>query len=272
MRFNRFTAAAGALCVGALGLGGSVSFADAAARPVLSLGACEPTFYEDFKTLSVSPWGPGTRWIAHTPWSGDFGDAVFSDPEQDFPFRAGPQGLTIEARKVDGKWRSGLLSSTDAQGRGFAQTYGYFEIRTKLPPGPGTWPAFWLDTRQGAAIPIEIDVMEYYGAFTGSYQAAIHVWRNGVELRGATHQIPVEPGSLVSDFHTYGVSVERDVIVYYFDRREAWRVPTPREHREPLGILVNLALGSGHPIDKTPDPSQMLVSYIAVYPPLASCR
>jgi hypothetical protein len=29
--------------------------------------------------------------------------------------------------------------------------------------------------------------------------------------------------------------------------------------------LVNLALGSGYPIDKTPDPSTLLVDYVHVY-------
>jgi hypothetical protein len=48
------------------------------------------TFAEDFNDLSVSPWGDGhSRWIAHTPWAGDFGDAAFTDPEPGFPSRSG---------------------------------------------------------------------------------------------------------------------------------------------------------------------------------------
>jgi hypothetical protein len=31
--------------------------------------------------------------------------------------------------------------------------------------------------------------------------------------------------------------------------------------------LVNLALGSGFPIDRTPDPSVLLVDYVHVYAP-----
>ena len=47
------------------------------------------TFREDFDdTLSVSPWGPNTRWIAHTPWAGDFGDASVS-------FEEPPEGLFL---------------------------------------------------------------------------------------------------------------------------------------------------------------------------------
>src|SRR5271157_1307387 len=49
-----------------------------------------------------------------------------------------------EVNGYNGKWRSGLLASADAWNGGFAQMYGYFEARIKLPKGPGTWPAFWF--------------------------------------------------------------------------------------------------------------------------------
>lgn len=73
------------------------------------------TFAEEFNNhLSVSAWGPGTTWIAHTPWNGDFGDATFVDPDKDFPFRVAGSRLIIEARKFsDGRFRSGLLASAD---------------------------------------------------------------------------------------------------------------------------------------------------------------
>ncbi|MBV9644102.1 MAG: glycoside hydrolase family 16 protein, partial [Verrucomicrobia bacterium] len=32
--------------------------------------------------LSVSAYGPGTKWIAHTPYGGDFGEAWFSSPTE----------------------------------------------------------------------------------------------------------------------------------------------------------------------------------------------
>ena len=52
----------------------------------LDIGAYRRTFVEDFEDFDVSAWGPGSRWIAHTPWAGDFGDAEFVDPQPDFPF------------------------------------------------------------------------------------------------------------------------------------------------------------------------------------------
>src|SRR5262249_48671154 len=79
-------------------------------------GAFQLTFHESFDRLDVSAWGPNTRWIAHTPWNGDFGDARFVDPKPNFPFTVRDGVLTIEARKTDKGWQSGLLASTNPAG------------------------------------------------------------------------------------------------------------------------------------------------------------
>jgi glycosyltransferase involved in cell wall biosynthesis len=239
---------------------------------MLDLCDFRPTFTEDFNTLSVSPRGEtGSRWIAHTPWHGDFGDAAFTDPRPGFPFRVQGGILDIEARKgADGKWQSGLLASATPTGAGFAQRYGYFEMRAQLPPGPGTWPAFWLNANQpqGSKEPgVEIDILEYYGQFTDGYHSVVHVWNklDTKKSRAADHVTKVPPGSLTGAFHTYGAEVAKDWITFYLDRHETWRTPTPAEMQPPSMVLVNLALGSGWPIDKTPNPSIMKVDYIHVY-------
>src|SRR3984893_7681871 len=98
-------------------------------------------FDEEFNgPLSISAYGPGTKWIAHTPYGGDFGEAWFSsptDPRSPFSIKNGI--LTITAWKDASRnnhWRSGLLSSVDTKGRGFSQAFGYYEARLQLPPGP----------------------------------------------------------------------------------------------------------------------------------------
>ena len=247
--------------------------------PSLDLCRFQPSFTEDFDTLSVSPHGEtGSRWIAHTPWNGDFGDAAFADPLPDFPFRTHNGVLEIEARKgPDGKWQSGLLASATPTGSGFAQRYGYFEMRAELPPGPGTWPAFWLNSNQKPGDKnsgVEIDVIEYYGQFPAAYHSAVHVWdkTDPKQNRVQDHTADVPTGSLTGGFHTFGVDVEADTITFYLDRRETWSVATPPELRDPSMVLVNLALGSGWPIDQTPNPSIMKVDYIHVYTPRAGAR
>ena len=63
----------------------------------------------------------------------------------------------------------------------------------------------------------------------------------------------------------YGVMVDSDFITLYYDGVELRRVRTPEEAKVPLYPLVNLALGGGWPIDKTPNPSYMYVDYVRVY-------
>jgi hypothetical protein len=78
--------------------------------PPVDLDRFTLVFEDDFRALDVTARGPGSKWIAHTPWNGDFGDASFTDPQPDFPFAATPGGLTITARKgADSRWQSGLL-------------------------------------------------------------------------------------------------------------------------------------------------------------------
>lgn len=238
----------------------------------IDLCSFRPTFTEDFNKLSVSAHGGGgSRWVAHTPWGGDFGDAAFTDPQPGFPFRVENGILEIEARKGDdGKWRSGLLASAPTTTAGLGQHFGYFEMRAQLPAGPGVWPGFWLNTQlpAGSRKPgVEIDVVEYYGQFPQAFHSAIHIWDNAnpKASRVEDHITSVPTGSLSNAFHTYGVDVEPDWITFYLDRRETWRQATPVELKEPLIILLDLALGSGWPIDKTPNPSIMKVNYVHVY-------
>ena len=233
----------------------------------IDLSSYTLTFDEEFDRLDVSSRGPGTRWIAHTPWNGDFGDAKFADPGPDFPFTVRDGILRIEARKHGGDgWQSGLLASVDVQNRGFLQSLGYFEMRAKFPSGPGVWPAFWLISREKDNT-AEIDVVEHHGDNPGWFTSAVHLWdrREGAQNISSHQRTEVPPGSLSADFHTYGVSVEEDFIRFYFDRREVWRVPTAVEHRRPKYILLDLALGSGFPIENTPNPSFMYVDYVKVW-------
>jgi beta-glucanase (GH16 family) len=266
---NGFTTAmmTGPLCLAAV--------SPALAEPNVKLDLCDykPAFMEDFDTLSVaSRTLSAARWTAHTPWNGDFGDAAFSDPTPEGPFTVKDGALLITARKnAQGRWHSGLIAAADSTGRGSGVRYGYFEASMRMPPGPGTWPAFWLASLKPTADPspgVEIDVIEYYGHSDGAYSSALHVWYKGEDKgrsRHLMHKTSVAPGSLVDQFHTYGLRVAPDVITYYFDRNPIWEEPTPSELQTPLYPLVNLALGSGFPIDKTPDPSVLAVHYVHVY-------
>lgn len=250
----------------------------ALAQSSIDLSKFEMTFSEEFDgPLSVSPWGPNTRWIAHTPWAGDFGDAQFVDPRLGvFPFTIQDGILRIEARKnAAGKWESGLLASADSNGRGFSQQYGYFEMRAKLPKGKGVWPAFWISSIADpkSSTSIEIDVLEFYGHFPDRFQSVVHTWYKNPEekQRAANNPDPpvhftiVPTDSLSDSFNDFGVLVEKDFVTFYLNKSEVWRTATPEKLNRPFLILLNLALGSGWSIDETPNPSHMFVDYVRVY-------
>jgi hypothetical protein len=257
------------------------AIAEETGKSPTSSSSCElrPVLIEDFneetapnrriESISSSRIGPA-RWTAHTPWNGDFGDARFMDPLPGGPFKIKDGVLSITASKdSEGHWTSGLIAAADATGAGFGTRFGYFETRMKLPPGPGTWPAFWLAALkpvQGSDRNVEIDVIEYYGQFTFAYRPAIHVWYNDqAKTRGNDLKVDVPDGSLIQDFHSYGVDVSPQAIVFFLDGKQVWSQPTPPELDGPLYPLVNLALGSGWPIDHTPNPSTLLVDYVHVY-------
>jgi hypothetical protein len=257
----------------------NIPVAHAASAQTSSSCELRPVMIENFdeetapnrriESISSHRIGPA-RWTAHTPWGGDFGDASFMDPEPGGPFKIKDGILSITASKnQQGRWTSGLIAAADATGAGSGTRYGYFEARMKMPPGPGTWPAFWLaalkpvEKRDGN---VEIDVIEYYGQFTSAYQAVVHVWyKDASKHRGKNQKIDVPDGSLVEDYHTFGVDVSPQAIVFFRDGKRVWSQPTPPELDGPLYPLVNLALGGGWPIDQAPNPSTLLVDYVHVY-------
>jgi hypothetical protein len=246
-------------------------------KKTLDLSGYELTFNEEFDELRVSAWGPignnGSRWIAHTPWHGDFGDARFSDPKPGFPFTVSDGILRIEASQRDGEWQSGLLSLVDPQGNGFTQQYGYFECRAKFPKGPGTWPAFWLvgtknlkqlPQNKGPRINPEIDIVEHYGHWPWRYSFAYHEW--GFEGAESYHdETRILAFGTEEDFHTHGVMIDDAHIVLYYDGVEMLRMKTPEAAKTPLYPLINLALGPGWPLDQTPDPCYMYVDYVKIW-------
>ena len=85
-------------------------------------GSCElrPVMIGNFDVESIAAHRIGpARWTAHTPWSGDFGDARFADPGPGGPFKVKDGVLSITASKDrEGRWTSGLIAAADASGAG----------------------------------------------------------------------------------------------------------------------------------------------------------
>lgn len=124
----------------------------------------------------------------------------------------------------------------------FAQTFGYFEIKAKLPEQSGTWPAFWLlpveKTVANQGRLAEVDVFEHYGGTktvmsgttpvvidrVGRPFSTVHTLIDGVEKNMG--RVPTDRIDL-KQFHTFGVLWTPAEFVFYVDDRETFRTPNP---------------------------------------------
>jgi beta-glucanase (GH16 family) len=234
--------------------------------------------------------GPAGATVDPTRWTFDVGGGGFGNKElesyTDRPKNAhlsGDGSLVIDVLREshsgpDGIPREFTSARLKTQGL-FAQTYGRFEARMKLPQGQGIWPAFWMLGTDIASVgwPAcgEIDIMENVGFEPGIAHATIHgPGYSGAKGLGAPFSLPA--GQRLADaFHVFAVEWETNVLRFYVDGQlYVTRTPTslPSGSRwvfdHPFFVLVNVAVGGewpGSPDATTSFPQQMLVDYVRVY-------
>jgi beta-glucanase (GH16 family) len=231
------------------------------------------TFHDDFDEhpLSSGKWVPhyagGAAWPEARYWGGDGSDfkrkdswngeqQIYVDPRYAGrettplgldPFRVRDGVLSIVASRTpaalkpvlfNNEYISGILTTQSS----FAQKFGYFEIRSKIPVGSGVWPAFWLLADDGGWPP-EADVMEGRGQQPGDLVMTTH-WRHPdtgrIESCGFDFSVP----DTATDFHDYGMLWLRDRIVYFIDRKPVSDIKVPIGFEDPMYMIVNLAMGS----------------------------
>lgn len=182
--------------------------------------------------------------------------------------------LIIEAHEEDfmGKpYTSARLITRDK----FAQAYGRFEARLKLPYGQGIWPAFWMlgdnFMRKGWPDAGEIDIMEHIGREPMTMYATVHGpgYSGGSGVGGSiTLDKP-----LSEDFHVVAIEWEPEEIRWYLDDTHYFTV-TPADvpgewvYDHPFFMLLNLAVGGrwpGVPDETTTFPQQYIIDYVRVY-------
>jgi beta-glucanase (GH16 family) len=161
----------------------------------------------------------------------------------------------------------------------FAQAYGRFEARIKIPRGQGIWPAFWMmgDNIEKAGWPNggEIDIMENIGKEPALVHGTIHgPGYSGDKGIGAPFSF-APPQPFADDFHVYAVEWEPNTIRFYVDDH-LYETLTPKDlpagtkwvYDHPFFMLLNVAVGGSWP--GSPDassiyPQTMLVDYVRVY-------
>jgi beta-glucanase (GH16 family) len=177
----------------------------------------------------------------------------------------------LEALTSASDWGGQRYTSTRLVTRGKAEwTFGYFEIRAKLPTGEGSWPAIWMLNSAGDwPLGGELDIMEHVGrkprrVFSTVHTAAAHGNGTGgaVKVRDAT-----------TAFHTYQMHWTPQQVSFGIDGQVHFVYPNPGSGRRewpfdaPHYLILNIAVGGGlgGPVDDTIFPLRMEIEHVRVY-------
>ncbi|SFB78154.1 Glycosyl hydrolases family 16 [Parapedobacter composti] len=156
--------------------------------------------------------------------------------------------------------------------------YGRFEVRAKVPPGRGTWPAVWMlptDWAYGGwPASGEIDILEHVGhdqdvvhisVHTQAYNHAINTHKTGTrKIENAT-----------TEFHLYRVDWTPDYIRGFVDNVKIFDFPNERTGFQAWPFdkrfhwLINIAVGGNwggqQGVDEEAFPASMEIDYVRVY-------
>jgi beta-glucanase (GH16 family) len=156
---------------------------------------------------------------------------------------------------------SGVIS-TDTH---FQQTHGYFEMRAKLPPGKGLWPAFWMEDSANTWPP-EVDVMEMIGSMPDAPHVAA-IRPSGSSGFGYLSQY-IYTFDTSTAYHTYGVEWDATNLTYYYDGQFVAQTNTDATMTQDMELIANLAVGGnwpGSPDGTTVFPAYMGIDYIRAW-------
>jgi beta-glucanase (GH16 family) len=191
--------------------------------------------------------------------------------------------LTIEAHRerLDPAkfpdWGGQQYTSARLLSRGSGWTYGFYEIRARLPCARGTWPAIWMLPVDMEKWPDdgEIDIMEHVGSEPTVIHATLHtkLFNHSINTqRGANKRLPTS----CTAFHRYQLDWRPDVITIGFDDRAFMRIRNDRPGGKgawpfdvPFMMILNLAIGGdwagAKGIDDAALPQRMEVDYVRVW-------
>lgn len=177
-------------------------------------------------------------------------------------------------------WSGQKYTSARIVTRGKASwTYGFFEIRAKLPCGTGTWPAIWtLPEDPDVVWPSggEIDIMEHVGFDPGVVHQSIHTkafnFSAGTQkttkftlpdVCTAMHRYQL---LWTSEFILLGVD-DAPKFLYKKDKGNQSRWPFDKPQHLLLNIAVGGDWGGQKGISSAAFPAKFEIDYVRVYQP-----
>jgi beta-glucanase (GH16 family) len=229
--------------------------------------------------LDTSKWAYDTARNKEGWWNGE---RQYYSAGRRQNIRVGRGRLTIEARheKLNPArypdWGGQEYTSARILSNG-GWTYGFYEVRAKLPCARGTWPAIWMLPVDMKEWPDdgEIDIMEQVGAEPNLIYASLHTALfNHVKKtqRSAQRLVPTS----CTAFHNYQLDWRPDSITIGVDGRGILRVRNDQPGGKgawpfnvPFRMILNLAVGGdwagAKGIDNAAFPQRMEVDYVRVW-------
>jgi beta-glucanase (GH16 family) len=246
--------------------------ARAASGPPVGSGAWRSVFADEFdgSTLKTALWstcdfviiGNGCRGGSPTELGWHVPDEVLV--ENGILRLRAQQRTVFDSQGGRHDFTTGFVTTRER----FNFKYGFFETRVKLPRGRAMWPAFFTTpVRRRDHIP-EIDVFEMLGTDPTKVYLTYHF----PDVAPPNHQTQLEyvdPSGFDTNFHTFGVLWEPNLLVYYVDGVERWRV-TDRVTDEHLQLALRFGLGinwngNGYVDGTSIFPSYFDIDYVRVW-------
>ena len=191
--------------------------------------------------------------------------------------------LVIEARKEDlstagfADFGGQDYSSARLITKGEGWTYGFYEIRAKLPCQRGTWPAIWMlpvdpdvEWPEGG----EIDIMEHVGYDPRVIHNSVHTSAFNF-TRGTQRTTSYRVETACEEFHNYQLLWTPERLVFAVDDAPRFAFEKLRSGKsrwpfdKPMNLILNVAIGGDwggrRGVDDAALPARFEIDHVRVY-------